>query len=198
MSRGWLLGAIGVSLVSASCVQTPDFAKNTADVLLRLTKIQGAGGDGGTASDFLISDVINCTESDGCSTFNDNATLNFELTAKNPLSTVTGAFNDVQLTSYSVRYTRTDGRNIEGVDVPFGFSGSMATQVPAGGTGAAAIVVVRHTAKAEPPLNGISNGGFFNMLYCTAHITVFGQTINGKNVSTEGSLEISFGDFANE
>jgi hypothetical protein len=202
MRRVWLLGVVGLSIVAVSCVQTPDFAKNTADVILRVTKVTGSpGSDDQEDGDFLFSDVAICEEVDGeiiCSTVNDNAIIEFEVIPKNPTSSVTNEFNDVLLTNYRVRYTRSDGRNIEGVDVPYAISGSMATQIPAGGSGGAAIVVVRHTAKDEPPLNGLSSGGFQSMLTVTAHISISGKTTNGKNVSTETALEITFGDFANE
>jgi hypothetical protein len=187
----WLLGVVGLSLGSASCVQTPDFAKNTSDVILTITKVTGLpGNDSLDEGDTLFSDVAGVI-------INDNAQLDFEVIMKNPTGP-TGTFNDVMLTNYTIQYFRSDGRNIEGVDVPYAISGAMGTQIPAGGDGEAVIVAVRHQAKEEPPLNNISTGGSSIVLTTFARITVYGKTINGKNVSATTNLEITFADFADD
>lgn len=177
---------------------TPDWAtQNDADVILRITDITGSpGGDGQEDGDTLFSDV-------GRVVFNDNATLELDLYEKNPNEDfVAGGFNDVIVRRYTVRYVRADGRNVEGVDVPYSFSGDMNARVFAqGGTTEAVIAVVRHTAKLEPPLknlafigNNVFSGGS-NFIVTIAQITVFGETITGKAVSASASLEIHFADY---
>ena len=68
--------------------------------------------------------------------------------------------------------------------------------------GEAAIVVVRHQAKEEPPLRnlrfntGLGSGGGTDLFTVIAEITVHGRTGNGRAVSTMGRLQINFADFA--
>jgi hypothetical protein len=201
MKRLSLLGILAVGL--SSCVARDYGTNNRADVVLRFTKIQGQGSGAVTAaSDFLLSDVLFKG-----SVINDQALLSMQVVQKDPLSTGIGLFNDVYLSSYQVQYLRSDGRNVEGVDVPFAITGTMATIVPAGNPGAittAAIVVVRHQAKDEPPLKnlvsacppgGNCGGPGAIVLTTTARITVYGKTSGGKDVSAVGSLEITFADF---
>jgi len=202
MKRGWLLGVMAIAL-SGCTPFTPDFEKNTADVILRITSVTGQSGDTDFAEgSVLFSDVLNCKEG-ACSTFNDNAGLSFTVIPKNPLDgTVNNAFNTVTLTNYTVSYTRTDGRAVEGVDVPFAIAGPMGIDVGVGGSTKTSIVAVRHAAKAEAPLKAIAEdfrpGQPNTILVVIAHITVFGRTVNEQNVSASTNLEIHFGDFANE
>lgn len=187
---------LGCAILSFGC--TADFATDSeADVILRIVKIIGLEGENEDEGDVLFSDVT--------PVFNDNAELTFELVPKNANGPVLGAFNDVFLERYEVRYVRSDGRNTEGVDVPYRFTGGMATLVPATGADTeAAIMVVRHQAKLEPPLRNLAfvnptvNGGGVGILTVVAEITVHGRTTSGKGVSATGRLTISFADFADE
>lgn len=186
------------ALVSFGC--TADFAtQSEADVILTITKIEAnPGAEGQNDGDFLLSDVT--------PVFNDNATITFFLIPKNANTQVIGNFNDVFLERYEVRFFRTDGRNTEGVDVPFRFTGAMATMVPVGVPTGAAVIVVRHSAKEEPPLrnlaflpqgnvnNGV--GGGEGIIHAIAEMTFHGRTISGRAVSATGRLSITFADFA--
>jgi hypothetical protein len=187
---------LGCAVLSFGC--TADFAtQNEADVILRIVKIVGLEGEEENEGDVLFSDVT--------PVFNDNAEITFQAISKNPTLPDPGPFNDVFLERYEVRYIRTDGRNTEGVDVPYRFTGGMATLVPSGGDeAAAAIMVVRHQAKLEPPLRNLAfvtpttNGGGQGILTVVAEITFHGRTTSGKAVSTTGRLTISFADFADD
>jgi hypothetical protein len=190
-------GALALAL--GAC--TPDFVEQSqANVIVRITKITGDQGGGG--GDSGIGDVLN---SDVDPVFNDNATLNFESVPKNPRGLTLGQFNDVFLERYEVLYLRSDGRNQEGVDVPFRITGPLATLVPAGGTAAASIIIVRHQAKIEPPLrnlrgvfpaSGTLQTGGAGILSIVAEITVHGRTTSGEAVQASGRLQINFADFA--
>jgi hypothetical protein len=185
---------LGCAVLSFGC--TADFAEQSeADVILRISKIVGLAGESEEEGDVLLSDVI--------PVFNDNALITFQNIAKNPnVPNGGGIFNDVFLERYEVRFFRSDGRNTEGVDVPFRFTGAMATLVPVGGgTVQAAILLVRHTAKLEPPLRNLAfltpivNGGGQGILTVIAEMTFHGRTTSGKAVSTVGRLTITFADF---
>lgn len=187
--------AVG-ALALAGC--TPSFVKgDQSEVILVITKIvgvAGAGPDADQESDFLLSDVVT-----GGGVINDNATLTFRLDAKNPTLLTPGTFNDVMLERYEVTFTRSDGQNVQGVDVPYAFSGPMATRVLIGGgeTGAS-IVLVRHQAKREPPLRNMWGAGGLEIVSMTANITVHGRTVNGRAVTASGRLQVGFADFADE
>jgi len=184
------------ALLIAGC--TPDFAtKDQSQVFLRITKIVGQSGGGqGQSGDVLISDVQ--------PNFNDNATLTVEALPKNQQGTLTPSpVNDVILERYEVHWVRSDGRNVEGVDVPYSFSGAMATIVPIGSNSDASIILVRHQAKLEPPLlnlviNTTHAGEGAIVLTCIAQITIYGHTTNDKAVTASGDLTVSFADFGSD
>jgi len=184
------------------CVARDFATNNRADVILRMNTIEGQGGKAGGAGDTgqqLLSDVVDCSTKaeDGtpiCSEFNDNALMTLEVTAKNPTATLTN-FEDVVLTTYTVNYLRADGRNVEGVDVPFSISGNITSIITVGGTSTIPIIVVRHQAKVEPPLRDFQVGGTSVLLTVSAKISVYGRTTSGKEVSATGYLEIVFANF---
>ncbi len=179
--------ALMALVVSLAC--TPDFVEqNEANVLLRITAIEGQAG-GGESGASLLSDIRD--EEGGV--FNDNVSVTVQNLSKNPTLPAPGLFNDVTIERFQVRYVRSDGHNAEGVDVPFSISGNLSTLIPAGGTGTVVFIVVRHQAKFEPPLVNIGNLGGILTVY--AEITLFGRTTSGKAVQTRGNLEIQFGDF---
>jgi hypothetical protein len=192
-----LSGVLACALISYAC--TPDFAtESEADVILRISKILGLAGEDEDEGDVLFSDVTPI--------FNDNARITFQNIPKNANGPLLGQFNDVFMERYEVVYFRTDGRNVEGVDVPYRFTGGMATLVPAGGEAEAVIMVVRHQAKEEPPLRNLAflpqvnvnngAGGGQGIITVIAEITFHGRTTNNRAVTTSGRLTISFADFA--
>lgn len=192
---------LGGTLLSFGC--TADFAEQSeADVILRITDVVGQpGSDDQEDGNPLFSDVC-------CAIINDSALLTLDVIPKNPNpSQIISPFNDVQLERYEVRFRRSDGRNQEGVDVPFSISAGLQGIVPVNGTGQAIVVVVRHQAKLEPPLrnlhgvfltNGTFSFGGAGILTTTAEITVHGRTTSGKAMSTRTFLEVVFADFAGE
>jgi hypothetical protein len=168
---------------------------NGGEVLLEITQIQAQsenGGTAGTLTSTLQSDVLFKG-----SVFNDNAVIGFQAFFKNPTLVTNSALLGVYLDSYAVTYTRTDGQNTQGVDVPYAISGPMAGLViPGGPVVTDAIIVVRHQAKLEPPLSLLDGLGSQQIITCIANITVSAHTLSGQTVQANGSLEIVFADFA--
>ena len=196
-----MVAALGIA--STSC--TADWAKqNNSTILFEIGKIQGlsASNRGG---DTLYSDV-----SDGLA---DDATMSINVFQKNPNITASSPNQHVQLESYRVRYFRTDGRNTEGVDVPYSFSGPLAARIhtPSQGTEQEIdvnVTVVRPQAKIEPPLRNMVgttiplppppaqvtiNGA--GVLTVIAEITVYGTVLSGQRLSATGRLQVTFADF---
>jgi hypothetical protein len=181
------------ALTLNACV--PDYLEtNNSQVIMRITKVSSESGEEEEPGDFLLSDVA--------PNFNDNAILTVEVLPKNPSIEVPGRFNDVMVERYEVRYFRSDGRNQEGVDVPFRISGPLGTLIPLGEDADVAFVVVRHAAKREPPLlnlqtvTNLGSGGGLDVLTCVAEITLHGRTTRGEGVTASARLQITFADFA--
>ena len=203
-------------LLCGSC--TPDFAtQDDSNVILRIVRVNGVpGSEDLDDGNILYSDVC-------CAIINDDALLTFQAILKNqnlpvinPISNDNNV-EDVFLERYEIVYFRSDGRNTEGVDVPYRITGPMATTVraDAGSLTDASITVVRHQAKLEPPLRNLKgvflqlNGGgsaapgtfLFGgagILTTVAEITVHGRTTSGHAVTATTRLQITFADFAGE
>lgn len=197
-ATGLVVVLVAAALATFSC--TADFAtQSEADVILTITKIIANPGNDLGDGDFLLSDVT--------PVFNDNATITFLSIPKNANDVVLGNFNDVLLERYEVRFFRSDGHNTEGVDVPYRFTGAMATMVPVNIATGASVIVVRHTAKQEPPLRNLAFlpqvdvthgvGGGEGIIQAIAEMTFHGRTISGRAVTATGRLSVSFADFAN-
>ena len=90
----------------------------------------------------LLSDVITLVDQtvDGKTVkvptiFNDVAEASMRLAVEesriSELSTTPSVVNDITLTRYHVTFSRADGRNTPGVDVPYGFDGGLTFTVAA-------------------------------------------------------------------
>jgi hypothetical protein len=182
---GLLLGAAAFSACSAGYT-----TNNDASVLLII-----AGINGGSP---LTSDVF----SEGAVRA-DEVELLISVRFKNTnVQTLPSYPNAVVIERYEVRYRRSDGRGVEGQDVPYAISGNITQgfDVKAGGADGLRIEVVRAQAKLEPPLRnlrgilpGTSLGGAY-IVTMIADITLHGRTISGKTVTATGSLQIDFAD----
>jgi hypothetical protein len=126
--------------------------------------------------------------------FNDTAAATIEVIPKDPSRDLSPT-NSVTITRYRIQFRRSDGRNVPGVDVPFGWDGGVSVTIPAGGSGAVAFELVRHSTKQEPPLRNLVNNGGVQFIYTIAEITFFGRDQNGNEVSVTGSVDIAFSDF---
>jgi hypothetical protein len=132
------------------------------------------------------------------STFNDMAEVEMRVILKDP--GVPGApaspslLNSVTVTRYRVEYRRTDGRSVQGVDVPYSFDSGMTFTVPSDGTGGASFQLVRHSAKEEAPLKALASS--FDIISTIGYITFYGHDQAGNDVSATATIGIDFADFA--
>jgi hypothetical protein len=162
------------------------------------------GASSGAGSAFLLSDVQVLVDTDvnGVTIkvptiFNDSATATIRTVAKNPDATPT-QINTVTLTRYHVSFRRTDGRNTPGVDVPYSFDGGLGVSIGPNASASVAFEIVRHQAKAEPPLRNLVAGGGLGFLSTIAEITFYGFDQNGNEVSVTGRIDVQFGDFGDD
>jgi hypothetical protein len=119
--------------------------------------------------------------------------------AKNPNLQTTGFRGDIVIERYEVRYFRSDGRGVEGVDVPFSISGNISFEVQEAAGVNVPIEVVRRQAKVEPPLSLIVGGGGASILTIIAEVTLHARTTTGVTTNTAtGRMQIDFADYVNK
>ena len=171
--------------------------------------IRGAATAGGTATSSLTSDVFTlvtaggtCSTTNPCPTiFQDAGVIGLHIALKDlgqPGVTVEPTSNNfVTVSRVHVSYRRTDGRNQEGVDVPYAFdTASTLTVTSTSSPQTLGFPLVRIQAKQEAPLLALrSNATFITTI---ADVTVYGQDLVGNTVSATGSIEITFGNMADQ
>jgi hypothetical protein len=185
---------VALTIGAAACGSV--VRQGTGTSFLILNSLQAASGaQPGELGSTLNSDVI--TVVDGTPTvFNDIGQVTFSLGLKDPGAS--GSPNAptqnqfITIDRYRVRYVRADGRNTPGVDVPYGFDGSITLTVGDGG-GSAGFQLVRHIAKGEAPLQALANSPV--IISTIAEVTFFGRDQTGHEVTASGRLSIDFGNF---
>jgi hypothetical protein len=192
---------LSVTALAAGCAKVPP---GTSSSFLILDSILGASvqaGTGGTPtfSNSLASDVCVHTAS-GCSIFEDLGQATIELALKDPGTSLSPntptQVNFVTITRYHVDYVRSDGRNQQGVDVPFSFDGA-ATGTIGSQASTISFVLVRVQAKTEAPLAALAFPTPSTVSISTiARVTFFGTDQTGHDVSVTGQISVNFADWA--
>jgi hypothetical protein len=177
-------------LVLYSCNPIEDDSRSAS--MLRVENILGSDAQG-RSGNFLQSDVV--LSSGTIKADSATATLRAETLDPDPLLG-TSLYNDIVVTRYLVSYSRTDGKSVPGVDVPYPFEGSMSTVVKAGSTASVSFVIVREVAKMEPPLIRLVDIGAEQVLTCTAKIEFYGHDTANRTVKATGYLTIYFANYA--
>jgi hypothetical protein len=165
-----------------------------------------AGAQGSKPASFgtpLNSDVITnvtspapCTAATPCPTiFNDLGQAVIAVVMKD--STISPTTNNqVTLTRFHVDFVRSDGRNQQGVDVPFSFDGASTLTISAGGTGTLPFELVHSEAKQEGPLvQLITNPVVISTL---ATVTFYGTDLVGNAVQVSGTISVNFANFGDQ
>jgi hypothetical protein len=194
-----LLLVVGTSVSCGNVVR-----QGRSPVYLVIDKLEGVRGAKtlGTPSGFLTSDVLTlvtspdpCKPESPCPTvFDDSGLVTLRVSPKditNPAGPSTN--NDVTITHYRINYKRTDGRNTQGVDVPYGFDAGLSGTIPAGGSAGLSFELVRHTSKEESPLVELVAGP--SIISSVAEITFYGRDQAGNDLSVTGSIQVNFGNF---
>lgn len=106
-------------------------------------------------------------------------------------------FDDVQISSYSIAYRRTDG----GTSLPAGFTRAISLSVPLGGEGAnlGTFLAFQPDALSQAPFAALlpQNGGKDPqtgrpVVQMEIILTVFGQTLAGERVSGQTRVPVDF------
>jgi len=195
--------ATGLVAASVSCGSVAREGRGGSFIVLdSLQGIRGAVTPAPAAA-VLISDVITnvtspapCSPDSPCPTvFNDLGSAVMHIVMKDAGSatpTTPTAINDITLSRYRVEYTRSDGRNTPGVDVPYPFDGIITATVTTQQT-TVGFDLVRHQAKEESPLvQLVGNPAIVTQL---AKVTFYGRDQAGNEVTVVGNIQINFGNF---
>jgi len=152
----------------------------------------------GNDSNFLESDVLYQTEKT-TTIYADHGIGRLSARLLDPLS-ITGPshLNDITVDRYTVTYTRSDGRNLQGVDVPYSFDGQLSATISVGSTVDIALTIVRAAAKMEPPLVDLHEGRDVGVLTVHAKVDFYGHDQVGHAVTATGYLTIYFANYVNE
>lgn len=172
-----ILGLLVVA--SVSCGEMTRQGTASSYLVISSLVVEG-GGD-------LRSDVIT-----NGSVFSDPATVTFQLAMKDPGGTAPSPVNAITVNRYRVRYIRSDGRNTEGVDVPYTFDGAFTITVP--GTSSASFTLVRAQSKIEAPLAAL--GTSVLAISTIAEITFYGHDQTGREVLVTGRVGVHFANWA--
>src|SRR5215831_2955834 len=163
-----LKSLVAIGAVIASAVSCGDVVRTgRAPVMMVINSLEAAPTGGFGANQFgntLHSDVQvllttppPCAPTTPCPTvYADVGQVTLSLilkdigTATNPATATTN--NQVTLNRLHIKYVRADGRNVQGVDVPYEFDGAVTGTIPPSGQATFTFEIVRHIAKEEPPL----------------------------------------------
>jgi hypothetical protein len=193
-SRIRLVAGVVLTITSVSCGDL--VRQGTASSYLIISTLEGASGaDPGKFGTGVASDVI--TIKDNVATiFNDIGKVTFKLGMKDPGSAGTPVSptqnNWITLTQYHVQYVRSDGHNIEGVDVPYAFDGGI-TGTVGGGDLTTGFTLVREQAKQEAPLGALATNPI--SISTIARVTFYGRDQAGREVSVTGNIDVSFANY---
>jgi hypothetical protein len=171
-------------------------------VVVALEGASGAESDefGGTLRSDVVTLVqrqVNGESVQVPTTFDDAGRVTMRLVLKDqgvPGSVASPSLlNAVTINRYRVRYIRSDGRNVEGTDVPYAFDSAATFTVPPDGDVTAGFTLVRHTSKFEAPLAALASSAV--IISTIAEVTFYGQDMAGNEVISTANIGIFFGNF---
>lgn len=167
--------------------------KSTSASMLQLVSLTGKDLQGNEGSTTVFSDVI--FEN---SIINDNGVAALAAYPLDPLILEPSPYMEVMVDQIDIDFKRTDGRNVEGVDVPFRFTQPMSMLVPFGTGANIPFVLIRHAAKLEAPLLELREWvNQEKILQLVAIVTIHGKDLGGHRVApVTGNLSVWCANFA--
>jgi hypothetical protein len=167
--------------------------ESTSGSMLQIVSLTGNDLEGKAGSTTVFSDVITLG-----SIFNDNGVAEITALPLDPYLRVTTQYMNVMVDQIDVEFRRADGRNVEGVDVPYRFTQPMNMLVLISKTVEIPFVLIRHVAKMEPPLlalREVPSREF--ILQLIAVVTIHGKDLGGHRVApVTGYISVWCANFA--
>jgi len=131
--------------------------------------INGAFGTSDTQGiSGIFVDVVN----DDATTSDTITTVHIQSDVKNT-SSEPGVFYRVNIQGITIRFSRLDGHNVPGVDVPFPISYALSGTIEPGGNADLEIILATQEMKVQAPLRNLWFGEG-QRIFATATATVFG------------------------
>jgi hypothetical protein len=107
------------------------------------------------------------------------------------------ANNLITVNRYRVEFVRSDGRNVQGVDVPYSVDGAVTGTITSSQT-SLVFSIVPVQRKLEAPLLALRNLGGAIAIMTIANVTFYGYDQAGNAVAVTGSISVNFADWADE
>jgi len=107
----------------------------------------------------------------------------------------TSPYADVQLTRYVVTFTRSDGKNTPGIDVPYPIEGNVSALVKVDVQSSVTFVIVKEVSKLEPPLLNLVQNRADGVINVTAKVDLYGHDLLNKNVKATGYISVFFANY---
>jgi hypothetical protein len=186
------LGLFALAVASASCGSVRE---GTGTSFLIIEGMDFAPGNDRTQFEATLHSDVNTPGGN----FDDLGRATFRLGLKDPGPSVapnTPTQNQfITIDRYHVRFFRADGRNTQGVDVPYEFDGAFTATV-GGNSVQSSFVVVRHDAKREAPLAILGSNRL--ILTIIAEVTFYGRDQTGHETQAVARASIDFGNFVTD
>jgi hypothetical protein len=184
--------ALTSTLLLASCHNK--VTDGRAASYLIMNNLGGAKSGTTTFTNVLASDVV----ADNGGIWEDIGRVTLTVALKDITSPTGPTTNNfITINRYRVVYRRSDGRNTQGVDVPYTFDGGITFTVTDAPT-QATFTLVRVQAKLEAPLRALATGGSALVISTLADVTFYGYDQTGTEVSVTGTMSINFTNWADE
>ena len=199
------LGVLAAALGAAACGEVARTGRSPGFIVIE--RLEGASGAtpnafGTTVSSdvqTLVRRTINGEEQLVPTIYGDPGRVSMRLGLKSPgpteSPTTPSTLNAITLNRYRVVYQRSDGRNTQGVDVPYAFDGGMTLTVLPEETAIGFFDLVRVIAKSESPLVRLVSNGGAQAVATIAEVSFYGRDQAGNEVTVSGTLSVTFADF---
>jgi len=197
---GRMTPVLAVSVLILALAACNPLENNTTSMSqLQIISLLGLDSQG-KAQNYVESDILFEDPTTGATSIVADiatVTMTAAMLDPNPING-TSPYANVQLTGYTVTYSRSDGKNTAGVDVPYPIDGGISGLVEVGSQTSLTFIIVRETAKQEPPLLNILQAGTrAEALTVTARVDFYGHDLTGANVTATGYIPITFANYAN-
>ena len=155
--------------------------KNTlSSTRLVIQGITGKDITGSAGSTDIYSDV----QKSDLSIVNDDAAIAATAKLLDTQNAAPTFYQDVMVDQVDVKFSRTDGRNVEGKDVPYGFSTPLSVYVAVDKDVTFNVTVITHNAKMESPLIELRDPAIVQekVLALNAMLTFYAKDMAGKRL----------------
>jgi hypothetical protein len=189
---GVALAVVGFAVAAGCAAGGTALSRSSSELVIERIEAP-ADSTGGARRTFVESDVAT-----GGTVVRDTARATLRLVARDPAGAATPAAPTsaafATLDRYRVRYVRSDGRSMPGVDVPHPWDGALTLQVSDDGE-TCDFVLVRASAKLEPPLVRLRDGGGDVVINTLAYVTFYGRDRSGARIEATGAINVEFADW---